>query len=225
MLTSEVLSQVKRRFADEQGIIIIDQDIYDWINEASREILRITEANATVVTGSGTTYSAAGGRLNVPAAMLFKSATYNNIPLEFTTQEFLEATFGDLTTAINGTPLYYYLETWGQDSTDPNATIQTSIKLYPSPPSDATSMSVTYLKAPTKVTASTSPIDVPLAFHGAVMNFCLARANERVQNWQAFGEYMEAFNQGIAQSRYEAQSQDDSYPVIRDDPTLEPFWW
>lgn len=224
MLTSEIMSQVKRRFADEAGIIIIDQDIFDWINEASREIARVTESNTSTLTADGTTYNGSGG-LNIPQAMLFKYATYNNLPLEFTTIEDLQNTFGDLTTAVDGTPLYYYLDHWGQDSTDPGVTVQTVVKLYPAPPSDSTSIVVNYLKSPTKITTSAGVLDVPLAFHGGIMNFCLARANERVQNWQAFGEYMEAFNQSLAQNRYEALSQEDSYPVIRDDPTLEPYWW
>lgn len=224
MLTSEVMGQVKRRFADEAGIIIIDQDIFDWMNEGSNEIIRVTEANKTSISITGTQYIAASGILT-PNALLLKFVSYNNIPLDFIHIEDLKVQFGDITTQINTTPYFYYLDRWGQDDEDPGATVDTTVKLFPSPPSDTTPISASYLKRPTKITASFSPIDIPVAFHGALMNFCLARANERVQNWQAFGEYMEAFTQAISQNRYESMQQDDTYPVIRDDPTLEPYWW
>jgi uncharacterized protein DUF6682 len=225
MLTSEVLGQVKRRFADESGIIIIDQDIFDWMNEASNEIVRVTESNKTSITITGTQYGVASNRLLTPNALLLKYVTYNNIPVGFTTIEDLKAQYGDISSQINTTPHSYYLDTWGQDDDDPNATVDTAVKLFPSPPSDATVIAVSYLKRPTKIVASANPIDIPVAFHGALMNFCLARANERVQNWQAFGEYMDAFTQAISQNRYESLQQDDSYPVIRDDPSMEPYWW
>jgi hypothetical protein len=225
MLVSEVKGQVKRRFGDEAGIIIVDQDIYDWINEASTEIVRVTESNSSTTTAqTGATYVAAGHIL-LPQAILLKAVTYNGVPLTFISIEDLKVQYGDISLATNTTPVYYYLDHWGQDSLDPAVTVQTTLKLYPAPPSDATSIVVTYLKIPTKVTSDGSAIDIPVAFHGAVMNFCLARANERVQNWQAFGEYMDAFNQAISQNRYEALQQDDTYPVIRDDPSVEPFWW
>jgi hypothetical protein len=68
----------------------------------------------------------------------------------------------------------------------------------------------------------TNELDVPVTYHEDVVRFCLARAYEKNENYQAQEQADNAFQQGVSQRRYEALLGDEGFPSIRPDPL---DWW
>lgn len=209
LLVSDVARQVRKRFGDPGGVVIKDQDIFDFVNDAQKQIVRITETNITASVGvvaSALPYIGASDIIAYTKVLYKPVSNLGGRPLVFTTQDDLLAKGLDL--SYTGTPEYWYVP-------DNAKTLYT----YPAPLStDSTSVLIYFTKLPTAVTAVGNALSVQDQFQQDVVTFCVARCHEVNENWIAANAAMQEFLNGIGQNRYEAMSAEDGYTVVRDDP-------
>lgn len=197
----DIKRQVRKRFGDPGGVMIKDQDIYDFINDAQLQIARQTETMTSTSSSTGAAMPYTGVDI-----VEYRFVTYNNRPLVFTTQDDLLAKGLDLT--YRASPDYWY-------ALENSNTIST----YPLPPvADTTPMAISYVRKPADIVADGTALEIRNIYHNDIVNFCIARCHELQQNWQAAQMAMSEFTNGLAQSRYEGLSADDGYSVVRDDP-------
>ena len=125
-------------------------------------------------------------------------------PKTFTTLEQIDAEF--VGSAAVGIPLRYYVR-------------GNKVYLHPTPAtSDSTTVTLTYNRMPTELTlAATDPIDVPISYHEDLVRFCLARAYEKNENYQAQETSEASYQAGVNQRIWEKNQADESFPYVRPD--------
>src|SRR5688572_25874627 len=129
MEMSTVLRKVKRQFGDEYNIIINDQDIFDWANEAQMQIIRETATNDITVSRAANTFP-----ITLADRVKIKRVQINNKALVQTSLPELDLSDADVDQ--EGTPVYWYTS-GGQ------------VLLWPKPAStDTYNILVTYIKTP-----------------------------------------------------------------------------
>lgn len=77
---------------------------------------------------------------------------------------------------------------------------------------------VVTLPASPKMLTTKRQLELPIMYHEDIFKYCMARAYEKNENYQAQEKADEAFNAGVAQRRFEEQHGDESFPFIRPDP-------
>lgn len=95
--------KVKRQFGDEYNILIYDQDILDWTNEAQTTIARETTCMDASVTAAANAFP-----LQLEDNLLVRRLIYKNRPLEFISTEELDTYFTNQNQT--GEPSAYYIE-------------------------------------------------------------------------------------------------------------------
>lgn len=201
MNTAGVVTRVKSLFGDSNEIFINDSNIVDWINEAQLEICRETHYKV----GTSTANNAQAFRTGVTLtdALLIRTITYGTTPLSLMDTETIDRM--GLRELSDGIPQAYYF-------------VGPAIYLFPKPEStDTTTVTVSYVKAPTDLTTTGSSLDIPVVYHNDLCNFIVMRAHERNENYRAAELYEAKFRASLGQRRYEGLSQDDSYRMVGPD--------
>lgn len=214
MLLTDVVRQVQRRFGDQIGSVITQQDVFDWVNEACIEIVKETKINSIELPFTIATYLAGPNFIELSSNhIVVEYVKFDDWFLEIKDYRLLESKL-DRT----GTPLYYYLDYLGQDVDDPGVLRKTHLKLFPNPDSglSTSNLAVGLRSLPTPITALADPIDLPPQFHNDVMNFCLMRAHERNKDWQGMNVAAQNFNQGLVKRSEPSGDVEDSWPVMED---------
>ena len=174
-------SKVRRLFGDENNIVIDRQDIVDWTNAAMVDIARTTQCLPKDLTQAANTFP-----VTLADMISMYRITYGTAatPKTFTTLEQIDSEF--VGSAAVGQPLRYYIR-------------GNKIYLHPSPEtSDTTIVTLTYNRMPTELTlALTDPMDVPVSYHEDLVRYCLARAYEKNENYQAQETSEEAYQSGL----------------------------
>lgn len=98
-----LLRKVKRQFGDEYGIIINDQDVLDWCNEAQLDIVRNSSSNDVTVPLTVDQFP-----VKIADRVALKRVLINNKALTLTSLAELED--NNLSTSVTGTPAYFYYE-------------------------------------------------------------------------------------------------------------------
>lgn len=130
MDTATLLRKVKRTFGDEYGIIINDNDIFDWANEGQLQIIRDTTDNDVYDTRAANTYP-----VSISDKVTVKRVAINNKALVHSTLQELD--LSDINQTSTGSPVYWYVENH-------------QIKLWPTPLStDTRNVVITYTRTPT----------------------------------------------------------------------------
>lgn len=209
MPTADVIRKVQRQIGDDNEILISQDDIVDYINEGQKIIARETLYRTTTTTAAASEFR--DGE-TVSDMIILERIYYGTRPLALVDKETIDRM--DLAELTDGIPQAYYRQ-------------GTSIYLFPTPASsDATTVTVHYVDLPTTLTSEASPLDIPALYEDDLVIFCKARANERNENFRAASEFMSQFMSGLAQRKYEAQSQDDSfYTVGPDYEDYEPGYY
>jgi hypothetical protein len=217
LTATDVARQVRKRFGDPGGVIIKDQDIFDWINDAQLQIFRQTESLITtqiLADANAIPYMLPSNMIaiqkvfyNVPAVNIGGS------PLVFTTEEDLLAKNLDI--SYQGTPEFWYAPNNGQ-----------ILYTYPLPLStDVSTVSIYYTRTPAVIASIGTALDVKESYQQDVVTFCLIRAHEVNENWVAADQLRSEFLSGVSQNRHESFSADDGFSVVRDDPwDMDPYY-
>lgn len=205
MLLADLATQVKRRFGDQIGSVITDTDIIAWVNEGCLEIAKQTKVNFLETSTTVTAYLAASSLIPISNGITVEYVKFDDVFLDIKDYRLFE---GNL--AVVGRPQWYYQQGFSSNSY--------ALKLYPAP--DA-SMGTSVIKlgqqsSPTVVTALIDTIPIPVTFHPDLMNFCLVRAHERNKDWQGMDKATQAFNAGLTNRVTQAETVEDSNPVVTD---------
>jgi len=201
MDVATIANKIKRTIGDSAGIMIKDADIWGWIDEAQIEILRVTGALTTEATIAANTFP-----WNIPVTWLkTKRVTYDGNPLKVIDLEELDALNIRPADAKDIPVMYYHTAS--------------SIRLYPEPLlGDIKSVTIFYSAMAATITSAAVPISVPPSNHVDVLNFCMQRAYEKTGKETPARYSHDAFESRVSERAFDSFQQDDSYPVIRDDP-------
>lgn len=194
--------KVRRLFGDENNIVIDRQDIVDWTNAAMVDIARTTQCLPFDKTQAANTFP-----VTLADFISMYRVTYGTAatPKSFTTLEQIDAEF--VGSAAVGQPKRYYIR-------------GNKVYLHPTPETgDTTTVTLTYNRMPTELTlVATDPIDVPISYHEDLVRYCLARAYEKNENYQAQETSEAAYATGLNQRIWEKNQADESFPFVRPDP-------
>lgn len=178
MNVQDVANRVRRTFGDDASVQITDDDIFRWINDAQLQIsvdneeLLETVATADIIAGQAD-YS-------VPTNMnVLRSCMYNNFRLRgLSFSQFNEYLDGFKATPSqggfgNGTPEVFMV--YGG-----------TITLFPTPDQNISAgLRIYYSRHPASVGNFADALTVPDRYHNSVVEYCLQRAYEMDENFDA----------------------------------------
>lgn len=201
MLVSDIVRQVGRSFGDTDQTVILNTDIFDWINEAQLKICQKTECLTSTVTYEASTFPHVYPVDFIRTIRLL----YGNVALDEIQIKDLDSKGIDLSIA-NQLPVFYYYS-------------DSKFNLYPLQPSaDTTDVLLGYIRTAAKVTLLGDTPEIPVIYHDELVKYALAKAHERNENGQGFATKMAEFTEGLHENMDDSFSKTNSYPVIRDDP-------
>jgi len=210
MIVSDIKTLVKRQFGDESGVQVTDADILRWINDGQRTMVKQNEG--LLETTALSTFTIDVQEYALPADLLIFKAlalkpqgqtTYTHIKgLAFSKfNEYIDGWDGD--TVNRGCPVVYTLFA-GQ------------IRLFPIPDHTATNgIKIYYNRKPTDMVVDGDTIDLPLLYHEAVANYCLQKAFEMDEDYEAAGMKSSEISNDLTTLRgRDDWKEQETYPVI-----------
>lgn len=202
---SDVMRNVERAFGDESGVLLEQDDIVMWINDASDEIVKRNRMNKAISTSSSivgqSDYTYAS--LNI---MQIESIHYGGQRLpNMSYAEAEEQVIGqDAVAGGTGEPALWY--EWAGTFT-----------FYPVPPTVQT-IAIYYTAQPTHVSGPTDILPLPDKYYNDIVTFVLQKAYEMSEDWQAAqfkGQQFDASLLNIGEEEREAQNMTyDSITVL-----------
>lgn len=209
MNTAGVITRVQTLFGDSNSIFITPANIVDWINEGQLEICR--ETHYKVGTDTSNTGDDFRSGITIIDLLLVRTVLYGTTPLAVIDLETVHR-MGVANLADSEPTAYYF--------------VGPTLYPFPKPVSgDATTITVSYVKAPTDLASDASALDIPVVYHNDLCNFCIMRAHERNENYRAAELYEAKFRSAMAQRKYEGMSQDDTFKQIGPDiMDYQPFF-
>lgn len=201
---SDVMTRVKRTFGDEAGVQITNTDIFQWINDGQRDIIRDNKvlrkvASTNVVAG---TYLYPLDDLPI---MMIQSVRYNGIPLKYINFQEAEDRLAadDPQRTSSGTPEFWH--NFGGD-----------LSVYPTPDTSLTAgFRIYYLAIPTDITNIGDKLSVPDIYFNALVKYVLAQAHDLDEDYNAAGTKRNEFTDALMHlSEQDSYSNNDAYPVI-----------
>lgn len=218
MIVSDVKTRVKRQFGDEAAVQVTDADILRWINDGQKDIAL---HNETVLQKSSTANSVANQQdYLLPTDLLTLRALHwkRNNDVAFyhlkgmSFQEFDEYIDGWEGTAFQASnPMVYTI-------------FEGNIKLFPIPIQSGTSnLKIFYNRQPADVVNDGDVIDLPAAYHNAIVSYCLTKAYELDEDWGAASTLAQQKTEDIRMNRErENWSNTEYYPRIT--ASAEDYW-
>lgn len=214
MNLGEIKTAVQRQFGDESGVQITEADITRWANDAQTDIVRKTEITnqhreTAVVSGD------AGYEL--PANfMAMARVTYNNRVLPERELKDIDLSNTTSDAGGSGTPEAYYV--WSN-----------TLYLYPAPSTSGTgNLDIWYVSRPATLVNNADIPEIPVHMHEDIVRYCLSRAKELDEDYEASVLFRADYEDRILQARYEQTAQPvDTYPAVRalpDDEGNGPFY-
>lgn len=216
---SDVKIRVKRQFGDESGVQITDDDITRWVNDAQRDIVM---RNESVLQTTSTTDSVAEQQAyDFPTDLLvLRSIHYK--------REDGDLAFYKLK-GMSYTEFDEYIDGWEGTAYGPSypivyTTYADQILLFPIPVSSGTdNLKIIYSRQPTELTSDVDEIDLPLAYHNAVVEFCLTQAYQLDEDWNAAGVLSTQYTASVNLNKErENWGNHEVYPRIT--TNMEDYW-
>jgi hypothetical protein len=190
--------RVRRQFGDTAGVVITDQAMYDWINDAMREIvldqklLRLKATSSTLIGQSN---------YGFPTDLLrLDHVSVDGEALEQTTTQQISRTVENMDDSVNfprGTPEYYWV--YGRE-----------IYLYPAPAAVKT-ITMYYYRNPTEVTALANTPELPAEYDNRIIEYCLAQAAELDDDDNRAQLKRQQFEIGLDKTKDEQEGGQDMY--------------
>lgn len=198
----EIKIRVQRLFGDESGAQIEEADILRWANDAQLDIARHTEI---LKKHAETNVIAEDGSFTLPDDIIaLHRVTYEGKILYHTTLERIDEQYPNLDEVASGTPGHYY--SWGN-----------LLYIHPRPNVGSTgTLDIWYVKSPVPLVDSTSVSELPAHMHEEIVRYCVARAKELDEDWQAAQILTGDYQARLAQAKHETNAkQENSYPAVR----------
>jgi hypothetical protein len=201
MISTDIITRIRRTFGDEASVQITDDDIIRWINDGQREIAQAASCLETKLTGP----YLPGNPLEIPSNSLALSAVWwtdsEGKPVVLKHINFEEAQNSFDLTEEADTPVVYW--TYGK-----------TIYLYPIPTA-ARVISLFYIREPQVVTSINTTLEIPLQYHNRLLEYVLKQAYELDENMEAAAlKGQEMSNALTQQADTEAWSRRAVYPSI-----------
>lgn len=199
MNVEEILKRVKRQFGDEQGLQITDEDIIRWINDGQRELavqndLMQTTATTPLIKDQDQYYLP-------PDILLLRSVRIAGRRLEPVSIEQASSVIPNLGNGAVGVPTHFTV-------------FANKIDLHPTPNyADPNDLQLYYTRTPIPVEAHTSVPELPLQYHNRLVDYCLQKAYELDENWDAARIKGQQLAEGVSELRGKDTVQ-DYYPSI-----------
>lgn len=180
MIVSDIKTRVRRKFGDEAAVQIDDADIVRWINDAQRDVVM---KNETVLQTASTSNAVANQQdYTLPANLLvLRGVHYKNTsaPSYYKLQGM---SFNEFDEQIDGWEGTLY----GPSTPTVYTVYAGSIKVFPIPVSSGTAnFKLYYSRQPVDVVADGDTIDLPLAYHNSIVDYCMAQAYEMDEDWNS----------------------------------------
>ena len=206
---SDIIARVERQFGDEANIQVEDADIIRWINDAQRELalhnnLLQARAVAGVVKGQA--------EYTLPLDILtVRSIRHNGQKLQPMSAQ--EAEERITNTTESGQPQYFWV--WSQ-----------RVTLYPTPDTTITEgLQIFYSRQPASVAVATDIPELPVQYHNRIVEYCLQKAYELDENWQAAQVKGQQFQDGVNELKANVDwVERDFYPTITSLPEHDYGW-
>lgn len=203
----DVKSRVRRSFGDEASVQINDSDLIAWANDAQSLIVDKNKslkavADSMSVKGQAE-YTFPSPQISQVEAILYDGQPLKNVDIAVAMNTIMR---DDPLQEDEGTPLSWY-EFAGK------------FVLYPKP-GEEKQIRVFYTKYPEDLVTDSQLLSVPNKYFNAVVDYCLWKAYELDEDWQAAAAKENHFRISLEeQSEEEREAENITYPVIQD------VWW
>jgi hypothetical protein len=200
----QIKTRVKRTFGDTGNVEIRDSDIVDWVNAATRDLVKYNNLNkikATSLTvANQSDYDLPVGVSGL-SAVKYQGATLEYVSLDSANELFPERDNPD--NFPTGTPLYYWV-------------YADKLTLYPAPNS-VEDLTLYYTVLPQAVDTDDDVPGVPVEYHNRIIDYCLAQAYELNGDLNASQIKMNQFTEGRREmSGKPTEAETGPYPFITD---------
>lgn len=201
MITSDIITRVRRTFGDEAAVQVQDDDIIRWINDGQIEIIK-RDAEALQKTAFVDLVANQAVYTMPTDLMLLRSLRYKFSGMQSYTalkfrsvQQFDETIDGwDGTLYSSSSPIYFTL-------------FEGKVTLFPTPSeANVSGLKVLYNQKPTDVISGSSAISLPLVYHNTLVQYCM---------WQA--SLLDEDHQPALM--YQSNFQDDTHLLVSRDTT------
>lgn len=219
MNLGEVKTRVKRQFGDEASVQVTDEDITRWVNDAQRDIVM---KNETVLQTTALTSSVANQQdYSFPATLLVLRGIHYKKALT-------DPSFYKLR-GMSYQEFDEYIDGWEGTSYGPShpmtyTTYGDSIKMFPIPVDSVTdNIKIVFSRQPTDVDDDADTLDLPLAYHNAIVEYCLSKAYELDEDWGAANNLAAQYDVSVKLNKErENWGNHEQYPRIT--VSLEDYW-
>lgn len=204
----DVITRVKTQFGDNSGAQLTDATILRWINDGQQEIVNnnpiLKAVKLSNIVAGQAEYTFPGDKVQYIEAVYVDNRPIKNL----SPQSFRDFILSDdpKTNAKSKYPDVWY-ERAGV------------ITFYPTPDTSFTNgLKLEYVKMPTPVTESSSPLGVPDRYLNNLVNYCMMNALEYDENYGAAQYKLVQFRDGLDRLSYKENiSQTDMYPGVSPD--------
>lgn len=207
---TDIFTRVQRTFGDESAIQVTEADVIRWINDAQREAAMQHEGlllkRDTIDSVTGTQEYA------LPEDLFTLQSVYYSDGGNYYALRYLEpAKLNDYASGWNNTsqdnrgyPIVYSYHRQG------------FISLFPVPDESVTGgIRVEYARYPVDLVDNTDEIDLPVYYHGYVEHFCMMKAYEMDEDWEAVGQKASIVQSTLDfNNNREAWFGRETYPVV-----------
>lgn len=181
MNITEIQARVKRSFGDESGVQIDDTDIFRWINDAQREIVKNNNGLLEKTALSTITKDVQDYPVPVDALLIQSMSIQWNGESGYT--KIRGASFNQFNE---------FMDNWdggtGRGQPVTFTIYAGKILLFPIPDVTVLSaMKLFYTRKPVDVVLVGDAIDLPVEYHEAIVKYCLQQAFEMDEDWDAVG--------------------------------------
>lgn len=206
LTVAQITQRVQRQFGDTELAQVVQQDVYNWINDAMREIA--VQNDLLQVQGSAAAV-ANQKQYALPDEMLkLRRVAYQGFSLRnISVEDADELVSGSALSVANGFPVGTPTHYWVYAGL---------ITLFPAPStSGSNDIQLHYTRQPTDVTSTGDTPELPAEYHNRIVEYCLAQAWELDMNVTMSQVKTNQFQQGIDKLKGNADWENQNfYPSI-----------
>ena len=177
---SDIFTRVQRTFGDESAVQVTEADIIRWINDAQREVVMQHEG---LLFKEDFLSSVAGTAEYATPSDLFTltHVSYSDGGAFYPLKYIPKSALNQYVPGWDGSVHVGYPKLFTKDENN-------KIIFYPTPDKTLTdNIKLEYSRYPTDLVDSGDAIDLPPYYHSYVEHFCMMKAYEMDEDWEAVG--------------------------------------